>query len=254
LPYLKIDGKRAYYAGDINREGIPVLFCHGSGGGHHHWIYQLKKLSGKVNPLALDLPGHGRSEGDPGYEIAFYRNWLHKFTAVLNPGPFVIAGHSMGGAIALDYTLNYPSEILGLILIGSGGRLRVLPAFLETLQEGSIPSDLVDFLYCPDSPEELLEKARSEIDSTPASLYHADLSACDRFDAMEKLHHIMQPVMMICGSEDRLTPVKYSLYLEEKLPAGRVEVIEGAGHMVMLEKPAEVNRAITGFVEDLPVQ
>lgn len=251
MPYINIDGKKVYYAGYSQTEGTPIIFCHGSGGGHHHWLYQLKGLKGKVNPLAVDLPGHGRSEGEPADDIATYRDWLHLFAKALNLSPFVAAGHSMGGAIALDYALNYPEDILGLILVGSGGRLRVLPAFLETLQGGVVPAALADFLYCPDAPQELLQKGREEVASTAASIYHADLSACDKFDVTDKLERINQQVMMICGSEDRLTPVKYSHFLAEKLPSGRVEVIDGAGHMVMIEKPEEVNQVIETFIAGL---
>lgn len=251
MPYVELDGKQFYYAGDKHAEGTPVIFCHGSGGGHHHWLYQLKGLKGKVNPLAVDLPGHGRSEGEPADEIAVYRDWLHLFAKALNLSSFVAAGHSMGGAIALDYALNYPEDILGLILVGSGGRLRVLPAFLETLQGGVVPAALADFLYCPDAPQELLQKGREEVASTAASIYHADLNACDKFDVTDKLARINQQVIMICGSEDRLTPLKYSHFLAEKLPSGRVEVIDGAGHMVMIEKPEEVNQAIKTFIAGL---
>ena len=251
MPYVELDGKNFYYAGDKRAEGTPVIFCHGSGGGHHHWLYQLKGLKGKINPLAVDLPGHGRSEGEPADDIARYSNWLHLFAKALNLRPFVVAGHSMGGAITLDYALNYPEDILGLILVGSGARLRVLPAFLETLQGGVVPAALADFLYCPDASQELQQKGREEVTSTAASIYHADLSACDKFDVTDKLARISQQVMMICGSEDRLTPVKYSHYLAEKLPSGRVEVIDGAGHMVMIEKPEEVNQAIEVFITGL---
>ncbi len=251
MPYITLNGKQVYYAGDSNREGVPVLFCHGSGGGHHHWNYQLKGLRGKVNPLAVDLPGHERSEGPPAEDISLSRKWLHCFTQAVQLGPFVPAGHSMGGAIALDYTLHYPDEVLGLILIGSGGRLRVLPAFLEQLSKGIVPTVLADYLYGPEASDDLLKKGREEVESTAAATYYADLCACDKFDVMEKVSQISQPVLMICGSEDLLTPVKYSRYLEEKLPLGKVEVIAGAGHMVMLEKPDSVNQAIAEFIGHL---
>lgn len=251
MPYLELDGKRAYYAGDVNQKGLPVLFCHGSGGGHHHWLYQLKNLQVALNPLAVDLPGHGRSEGSPADSIAVYRDWLYRLTEILNLGPFVPAGHSMGGAIALSYALQYPDGVRGVILVGSGARLRVLPAFLKTLKEGSIPAALTDYLYGPEAPDELVKRGRKEVESAEASVYYADLSACNNFDIMKELPQINQPALMICGSEDQMTPVKYSLYLEEKLPRGQVSVIEGAGHMVMLEKPDEVNRAIINFIGQL---
>lgn len=251
MPYLELDGKRFYYAGDVNRDGVPVIFCHGSGGGHHHWVNQIKGLRGKINPLAVDLPGHGRSEGSPANNIAVYRDWLHDFIKVLGPGSFMLGGHSMGGAIALSYALQYPAGIIGLILIGSGGRMRVWPDFLETLRKGSVPTTLTDYLYGHKASEALINKGREEVESTDAAIYYADLCACDEFDVLEDLPRISQPALMICGSEDQMTPEKYSRYLEEKLPRGQVAVIEGAGHMVMLEKPDEVNQAITKFIGQL---
>lgn len=249
MPHLEMDNHRYYYAGDFERKGIPIIFCHGSGGRHHHWLYQFKGLKETANPIAVDLPGHGRSDGDPADSIAFYRDWLHRFIIRSRLGPPVIAGHSMGGAIALDYALQYPDDYRGLILAGSGGKLRVLPAFLEELQEGTVPDALSGYLYGPAASEELLEKGRKEVKDTAASTYYADLSACDKFDVMDKVQQIAKPVLMVCGSEDQLTPVKYSRYLEEKLPDGKLEIIDGAGHMVMLEKPDQVNQAITKFIK-----
>jgi len=250
MPYLEIEGRRCYYVGDPTREGIPVVFCHGSGGGHHHWLYQLKKLPGIINPLAVDLPGHGRSEGSPKDEVAAYREWLHIFKITTGIGSFVPAGHSLGGAIALSYTLEYPSEVRGLILVGSGARLKVLPAFLDELRQGSIPDTLIDYLYSPKTPKKMIKQSQQEIEAADPAVYLADLSACDKFDVIEELSRIKQPTLMICGDEDRLTPVKYSNFLEERLKQGNLEVIEGAGHMVMVEKPDEVTRAITQFIEE----
>ncbi len=249
MPYIEFDNHRYCYAGDINRDGLPLLFCHGSGGRHNHWLYQLKGLKGEANPLAVDLPAHGRSEGVPADKIEIYREWLRRFCKEAGLGPLILAGHSMGGAIALDYALNYPDEVLGLILVGSGGRLRVLPAFLEELARGNVPKTITGYLYGPAASKELLKEGQKEVNSTDASIYYADFKACDNFDVMEDLPRIGQPALMICGSEDQLTPVKYSRYLENILPNGQVKIIEGAGHMVMLEKPDMVNRAIADFIK-----
>ncbi|MGM0651408.1 MAG: alpha/beta fold hydrolase [Bacillota bacterium] len=251
MPHIEIDNHTYYYAGDFSRAGTPLVFCHGSGGRHHHWLYQLKGLKETTNPIAVDLPGHGRSEGKPADDITVYRSWLHQFIKVNKVESPVISGHSMGGAIALDYALQYPDDYLGLILVGSGGKLRVLPAFLEELKKGSVPDSLSQYLYGPAASEELLEKGRKEVKDTAASTYYADLSACDKFDIMDKLDQIKKPVLIICGSEDRLTPIKYSRYLEKKLPESLLAVIEGAGHMVMLEEPDQVNKAIIDFIKQL---
>ena len=251
MPYIEIDQTRYFYAGDLGKEGMPVVFCHGSGGSHHHWVYQLKELGGKVNPIAVDLPGHGRSEGKPANRVAEYRDWLRRFARAAGLGPFVPAGHSLGGAIVLDYVMQYPEDILGFILIGSGGRLKVMPAFLDLLKEGTVPSLLCDYLYGPEVDEDMLKRGREEVLNANAEVYYADLSACNEFDVMDKINQINRPALLICGSEDKLTPVKYSRYLEENLKESKVVVIDGAGHMVMLEKPAALNQAVTAFVESL---
>lgn len=250
MPLLEMEGKKYYYAGDAGRKGIPLLFCHGSGGGHHHWHHQLKNLPPETNPLAVDLPGHGRSEGAPAGDIAANRNWLHRFVKNLGLEPFVAAGHSMGGAIALDYALNYPEQTRGLILVGSGARLRVKPAFLEELKQDRVPQELLDYLYGPDASEQLISLGRREMENTDPAIYRADLTSCDRFDVMEQLGRIAAPTLLICGSEDRLTPVKYSQFLKDKIPVSRLAVIRDAGHMVMLENPEEVNRAIARFIKE----
>lgn len=254
MPYIEIEGARYFYAGDTGKEGIPVVFCHGSGGGHHHWIYQLKDLKDSVNPIAVDLPGHGRSGGKPSNSVAVYREWLHRFATATGIGSFIPAGHSLGGAIVLDYALHYPGDIPGFILIGSGGRLKVLPTFLDLLKGGTVPPMLCDYLYGPEAGEDMLKRGREEVLNTEADVYFADLSACNEFDILDQLHKINLPALLVCGSEDKLTPVKYSRYLKDNLPESNLEVIEGAGHMMMLEKPAELNRAITAFVERLESQ
>jgi pimeloyl-ACP methyl ester carboxylesterase len=251
MPYLNVDNTKVYYAGDNSLPGLPIVFCHGSGGGHHHWLYQLKGIAGQANPLAVDLPGHGRSEGQPFTSVARYRDWLHQFSLAAGLDAFIPAGHSLGGAIAIDYALHYPEQVTGLILIGTGSRLRVLPAFLEALRAGDVPADFSDFLYGPAASELLLAKGREEVASCAAEIFYADLSACDLFDVSIELPRINKPALIICGSEDRLTPVKYSRYLEDQLPWSRIEIIEGAGHMVMMEKPDAVNKAIKHFVTEL---
>lgn len=251
MPHLEINQAACYYSGNLKKTGTPVIFCHGSGGAHHHWIYQLKGLKEPAQQIAVSLPGHGLSEGSPFNSVAAYRDWLHHFATRAGLVPFVAAGHSLGGAIVLDYALQYPDELKGLILIGTGGRLKVLPALLEELAEGKIPKSFCDYLYSPVTPEAMVKKGREEMQSTDPALYHTDLTACDGFDLLDRLDKINLPTLIICGSDDRLTPLKYSRSLENSIPGSKLVIIEEAGHMVMLEKPVQVNQAINDFIATL---
>jgi len=108
---------------------MKLLFIHGAGGGGEEWIYQTEYFKDSV---AISLPGH--YQGEPASSIEGYVDWLRGYTRRQRYRDFILAGHSMGGAIALLYGLRYPSQTRGLILIGTGARLRVLPALLAQLE------------------------------------------------------------------------------------------------------------------------
>lgn len=251
MPQIEINGSSFFYAGEIAPDKPVLLFCHGAGGSHRHWLYQVDGLKEQAAALAVDLPGHGTSGGKPAAGVSAYRDFLRDFSATLGLKKFVLAGHSMGGAATLDYALHYGDDLSGLILIGSGARLRVAPELLETFRAGRVPPELVQFAYGPAASLELLESARQEMAAVPPQTYLADFTACDRFDCMERLAEIKMPVLLICGSADRLTPLKYSRHLLDHLPRAELVEVEGAGHMVMLEAPQRVNRVIASFLEKI---
>jgi len=251
VPRIEIKGQSYYYAGSPDPGKAALLFCHGAGGSHRHWLYQLEGLKEKAAPLAVDLPGHGNSSGEPASEIGSYREFLREFIAALGLEKPLLAGHSMGGAVALDYALHYGDSLRGLIIVASGARLRVAPPFLEACRSGNIPAAMIDYAYGPAAPAELLEQARQEMAAVPPQTFYADFTACNSFDLMERLSEIKPPVLLICGREDRMTPPKYSRYMLERLPRAELVEVECAGHMVMLEAPQKVNEAIASFLEQI---
>lgn len=248
MPRIDIEGDTCYYAGSTAAAGKTLVFCHGAGGSHRHWLDQVEGLKNQAAVLAVDLPGHGASGGKPAAEIKVYREFLHRFSMALGLKKFILAGHSMGGAVALDYALHYGDSVEGLILAGSGARLRTAPPLLESLRRGRTPPELIEFAYSAAASAELLEKARQEALLVPPQTYLADFTACDKFDCMERLSEITAPALLICGKDDRLTPPKYSRYLAERLPKAELVEVEGSGHMVMLEAPQKVSEAISSFL------
>lgn len=251
MPQIEVKNESYFYAGNAAAAGQPLIFCHGAGGSHRHWLYQVEGLKEQAAPLAVDLPGHGASGGEPATEIAAYREFLHDFSAALGLKNFILAGHSMGGAIAIDYALHYGDNLRGLILASSGARLRVAPPILEACQSGNIPPEMIEFTYGPAASAELLESARRETAAVPPQTFFADFTACNNFDCMEGLTGIELPVLLICGEADRMTPLKYSRYLVEQLPQAELVEVEDSGHMVMLESPQKVNGAIAAFLKKI---
>ena len=254
MPYVTLTDERAFYAlyqGDVRGKRNLVL-VHGAGGSHLDWPAPLRRLGG-VNVYALDLPGHGRSEGVGRSSISAYRDFLMAFLDALGLERVVVAGHSMGGAIALDFALNYSDYLAGLILVGTGARLRVLPTILSgILTDFEATVDLVlGYAFGPSALEQLKRLGRQRLLRTPPQVLHGDYAACDAFDVMERLGEVRCPTQVVCGTADMLTPPKYSVYLRDHIPGAELVLVDGAGHMVMLEKPEVVAKAVSEFIASL---
>lgn len=253
MPYITIEGLNYYYEAGLPGQKEPqqtILFVHGAGGSHRHWLPQINTLKEDYMVLAVDLPGHGYSQGKSANSIAFYREFIRSFAEKLIGHPFFLAGHSMGGAIALDFARCYPEMLAGMILIGTGARLKVLPSILETFAKGEHYPELIRLAYGQNAPAFLLESAHREMEEVPPSVYYDDFLACNGFDLMKELPTINVPTLVISADQDVLTPVKFGRYLQENLPQAKLEIISGAGHMMMLEKPEEVNQSISRFLRE----
>lgn len=226
----------------------PLLFLHGAGGTHRHWGKQIQGI-GDATLACLDLPGHGRSKGEGRQTIEEYADLVAKFMAALALESPTVVGHSMGGAIALDLALRYGDRLGGLVLVGTGARLQVMPSLLEGLR-GEFESTvdlLCRYLYGPLASEEMVRLGREEMLAIGPEVLLGDYLACDRFDVMGRLGEVRLPTLVICGEEDQLTPLKYSQFLVDHIQGARLVTIPEAGHMVMLEKPQETTDAMAGF-------
>ncbi len=231
----------------------PLVLIHGAGGSHLHWPRELRRLS-IADVYALDLPGHGKSEGAGRQSIPEYSarvlEWM-KDAWVQRP---VLVGHSMGGAIALQAALQAPAEVSGLVLIGSGARLRVAQPILDSTSREEMLSQaielIVEWSYSANAPHGLRALSAKDLRGTRPAALHNDFLACDRFDVMSRLGEVQAPALIMCGSEDKLTPEKYSRYLTDHLPDARLVLLPGAGHMAMLEQPKAAAEAVLAFLRE----
>ncbi len=232
-------------------EAKPTLiFIHGAGGSYVLWQGQVDGLAGKVNAVAIDLPGHGDSKGDGMGTIEDYARAVANFTRAIEAPKPVPCGLSMGGAITQQLLLDHPDVCRAGILIGTGARLRVQPLILKTIQEdfsGYIDSFLSFAASEKTDPERLRAIAETTAQANP-QVALGDFKACDSFDVMERLPSIEVPVLVITSEEDKLTPPKYGIFLEEKIKTASRVHIQDAGHLVPAEKPDEVNRVILDFL------
>jgi pimeloyl-ACP methyl ester carboxylesterase len=253
MPYVSVAGERIFYAQRREEQERGLLFLHGAGGTHRLWAHQVQNLR-SVRTCALDLPGHGRSSGRGRTSIDAYRDVVRAFLDALGLERAILVGHSMGGAIAQSFALAYPYRLQGLVLVGTGARLRVLPAILDGLRQdlaGTV-NQIISYAYALGAPSNLAEQGLADFLTHPPDVLHGDFVASDRFDVMGRLDEMTCPTLVICGGEDRLTPPKYAAYLRDHIPNAQFVLVEGAGHMVMVERPEEVTRAIQRFLEGTP--
>lgn len=233
---------------------ISLVLIHGAGGTHLHWPHELRRMTGEV-VYSIDLPGHGGSGGNVAESVEAYAQGVTEWLDDKDLEVVVLVGHSMGGAIAMMIALEAPQRVRGLVLVGSGARLRVHPQILALTENESLyrkATELVtQWAFSEYADGRMMELAQKRMVEVPAEVVHGDFVACDHFDIMKRLGEISIPTLILCGSADQLTPVKYSHYLAENIPHARLVVIENAGHMVMLEKPLEVVKHIQQFLQTL---
>jgi len=231
-----------------------AVFIHGSGGNAGLWQKVMDGLAREYDSLALDLPGHGRSEGQGMKRISECRDFLKDFLDALGLERIVLGGHSLGGAVVQDSAIHYPAKLRAILLIGTGARLRVLPEALETMRqmaEGRIEPRFDPWGFSRNASPEVLAAGEREWAKTSPRVRYYDLMACDQFDLMKEVEKIRLPALMVCGREDWLTPIKYTEFLNSKISGSKMEIIEGAGHMLMLEAPEALSEAILRFLRSL---
>lgn len=227
---------------------VPLVLLHGAGGRGQLWQHQLLAFPRAVAP---DLPGH--PAGDGLASIAALAAWVRRLLEERGPGRVVLGGHSLGAAVALQAAFDAPERLRGLILIGAGARLRVRPEFFELIRAGTEEAveELLRWWFAPTAAPRVVARARRALRSVSPAVLLADFRAADGFDVMQRVREIALPALVICGEEDRLTPLKYSEYLREAIAGAHLATIPRAGHMVMLEQPRAVNAAIAGFLRTL---
>jgi len=252
MPYVSVSGRKVYFAHrrPVPAAQPPVFFVHGAGGSHQHWLYQVRDLP-EAASYAPDLPGHGRSGGGGRNQIPAYGDWLVGLLDELELEQAILVGHSMGGAIALDLALRYPQRVAGLGLVATGARLRVAPALLDALRQEpeSGVKMIADWSFGPEAPQEICRLARRQMNMVAPDVLYGDFVACDEFDVVGRLDEIEAPAFVLCGTQDRMTPVKYATFLRDQIEGATLTLAEGAGHMVMLEQPRAVTEALASFLE-----
>jgi pimeloyl-ACP methyl ester carboxylesterase len=248
---LRVDGRRVFAAtgGRSFDPALPaVVFLHGAGFDHTVWQLQARYFAHHGRSvLALDLPGHGRSEGPALASIDALADWVGRLLDAAGVESAALAGHSMGALIALAAAARLPARVRALALLGVAARMPVHPDLLGAARRGEPRAGelIVDWGFGPAAhlgghraPGLWMMGGglRTILGSAPGVLA-ADLAACDAYDGAEAdAAQVRCPTLFVLGTADKMTPFKGGLALAQKVAGARVARIE-AGHMMMIERP-----------------
>lgn len=227
----------------------PVLLIHGAGGSHLDWSAELRRLP---NAIAADLAAHGRSTAPARTNIRDMAADMLSLLDALSVEHAVLLGHSMGGAVALQSALDHPDRTRGLILIGTGAALPVHPSILDGIlvDHAKAARQITDWQWS-NGFDEAKQRGCERMMRLDARLLQADFAASNAFDMRDQLAKIRVPTLIIAGTADRMTPLKYSEYLRDYIPNAYLITIPGGSHMMMLEQPQAVANAVNPFLEQL---
>ena len=240
--------------GGIKEGRKSIVFVHGSGGNHTLWEGQYKALQGEFNVAALNLPGHGLSGGTGERDVMRYVQWVKKTIAALGLRGPVLAGHSLGAAISLNFAIHEGYLLSAIVPVGGGLTMPVNPAILEKIHSDlpSVISMVVKFAISKPNRDAVGPYLQEGLEQVNPDAFHGDLYACDRMDITKEAGKIAIPALVVCGDDDKMTPPGLSRSIAEAIPGARLALIEGAGHYVMREKPEEFNSVLAAFVRSLP--
>ncbi|MFP5298803.1 MAG: alpha/beta fold hydrolase [Actinomycetota bacterium] len=280
------DGARIFVeeTGPMSSRG--AVFVHGSCMRTDMWHYQLPGIGGH-RLIFYDLRGHGmsRPKGDAEFSIQRLVEDLRTVIEDSDLDEVVIVGHSVGGMIALDLCRLYPDDlggrIKGLVLlntthrpavetiIGGAPLARVERAIRRPLDALGARSDYVEYLRRVIKPSDTVFMAVSlaafgpgasakQIDftydmlaETPAEVIFDLIRSYRDYEVTEHLGGVNVPTLVIGGTHDRITIGRASEEIAERLPKAELKVLEGCGHMSMLERHREVNRSLEAFFDDV---
>ncbi len=260
---ISVENKRAYgYTGSKTPVAgqRTVVFVHGAGLDHSVWLLQSRYLAHHGhNVSAVDLPGHGQSEGPALTDIQSMADWVVKVLDACAVQRASVVGHSMGALVALETGARAPERVERLALLGASVPMPVSDALLEAARANDRRAhDMINLwghsraaqmggnpvpgLWMSAQTLRLLERSRPGV-------LHRDLNACNTYQqGLESARRLRCPVLLLLARHDRMTPPKNSEELVRNIPDTQVLLLEECGHEMMSEQPDAVVDALKEFL------
>lgn len=260
---MKINNSETFIYGlskGIDTTRPTVVFIHGAANDHSVWNSQCRYFGAHGwNAFAVDLPGHGKSEGKPLDSIDALANWIESCLTALGVDNVALVGHSMGSLIALAVASRNQEKIKKLVMIGTAIPMPVSETLL------SLSRDNPEAAYKLINQYSLSDRAKLGSNDIPGmsicdvsiklmnrskpGVLYADFTACNQYkDGIEAARKVACPVLLILGSEDKMTPAKRASGLVDEFKTVKTEKMPQSGHSLMLEQPNRILDCLSAFL------
>jgi len=260
-------GDRFSYMEGGNPDGAPVLLLHGVGANSMHWRHQFEGLGDEYRVIAWNAPGYMLTDSiDKDAPLCEdYGNAVRDFVQALDLGDHYIVGNSFGSRVGVCYMHHHPDGVLKAVFtgasIGRGNFTDEEKAEVERVRAEQVAQGGYNFGATRaaallgsrvSDDEDLVASVTHVLQATnPEGLMQAVRSGLEGFYAPDLVGDFEVPVLLIQGDEDQVTPTERNAdILLEALPDGRIEMMEGIGHLPEVEAPDEVNAMILDFLAE----
>ena len=238
----------------IEKNRKTIVFLHGSGLSHIVWSLTEQFFSSKkFNVLSIDLPGHGNSDGPCIDSIEKIADWLEEVFKKLDLNDLIIIGHSQGCLEALEYSFKYERRLKKIVLIGGSYRMPVNKDLIELAENGD--NDAVKLMmkwgyegskkFIGGNPVEKIIQSPRDI----SEILAVDLKACNNYlNGSEAAKLIDLPTLLIFGELDKMVNIEIGKKFSNLIKSSTTHIINGCGHMIMIEKAFEMREKIFEFL------
>ena len=260
---LTVDGKQvfAYTAAHAIDAARPtVAFLHGAGL-DHSWFGLQSRYFGYHgrNVLALDLPGHGRSDGPPLGSVEAMADWVVRVLDSQGLDKAALVGHSMGSLIALECAARHPERVERIALIGVAYPMKVSDAFLEAARENRHDAFDMSTIWGhaaqvplgrnPNPGMWMYGDTLARLERLAPGVLYSDLKACNDYAAgLDSAARVKCPALFLLGRRDVMTPPRAAAGLAQAIAGSRTLQIGSSGHSLMAEAPDAVLDALIEFL------
>jgi len=251
----------AYTGGKTFDAKLPtVVFVHGAQHDHSVWILQSRYLAHHgYSVLAVDLPGHGRSEGPALASVGELADWIAAVQDATGVSKAAVVGHSMGSLIALECAARHPQQVAKIALLAIAYPMKVSAELLEATKNNEpLAQDMVNiwshsaYAQYPNNPGPgfwvIGENLRLMQRQKPGVM-HVDFAACNAYDGgAQAAAKVTCPALFLLARRDVMTPARAAQDFSRAIKGAQVVTIAGSGHNMMAEKPDEVLDTLVAFL------